>query len=278
MTSPLNLPSPPDAAPRKSGAAAESVPTVSPLALSLFERYSERYLARHFHSVALSRARRPDLTAARGRPLLIYLNHPSWWDPLICLQIASRLLPERRHYAPIAAEALDSYRFFGRLGFFAVDADTAGGGRRFLEIAGGILEQPDAALWITSSGSFADPRQRPVRMQGGLGHLASRLRRGVLIPLALEYPFWSERKPEALARFGEEVAAEDAGMRPHDWSEVLAAHLEGAQDALAAEAMTRDPALFETLLGGSGDRAAAGGVHGLWRRLRSLAARRRLSG
>ena len=56
---------------------------VSPLLVSLFGGYSERHLARHFNALRLSKAQRPDLAAARGKPLIIYLNHPSWWDPLI---------------------------------------------------------------------------------------------------------------------------------------------------------------------------------------------------
>ncbi len=92
------------------------------------------------------------------------------------------------------------------------------------------------------------------------------MRHGVLLPLALEYPYWSEPLPEALARFGEEVAVEDAGMRAHGWSEVLAARLEAAQDALAAEAVARDAARFE-MVQGAGERAGAG-LHDAWQRLR----------
>jgi 1-acyl-sn-glycerol-3-phosphate acyltransferase len=254
---------------------------VSPLAMSTYQRYFERRLARHFHDVRLSRSQRPDLTAARERPLIVYLNHSSWWDPLVCLQLAGQLLPQRRHYATIDAETVRSHPFFRRLGFFAIEPDSPRGARRFLEAATRILEQPDATLWITSGGGLADPRERPAKLQPALGHVAARLRRGVLLPLALEYPFWKERLPEALARFGEELAVEDAGMRALDWTEVLAARLEAAQDALAAEAILRDGARFELMLGGGaglGVGTGAGGVLRAWRRLREALARGRRVG
>src|SRR5579863_3269783 len=249
-----------------------SAARISPLVMSPLRREGERRLARQFQAVRLSRAQRPDLTAARERPLVVYLNHISWWDPLVCLQISRQLLPGRRHYAPIATSALGRHGLFGRLGFFAVDPESARGARRFLELATQVLEQPDAVLWVTAGGTLADPRLRPVRPQAGLGHLAARLRHAVLLPLALEYPFWSAPLPEALARFGEELAVEEAGMRAHDWAEVLASRLETAQDELAAEAMARDESRFEPLSAAG----AGAGARNVWRRLRQQV--RRLGG
>jgi len=239
---------------------------IAPLSMPAFRRLGERELSRHFHAVRLSRAQRPELTAARERPLVIYLNRSSWWDPLACLRLASHLLPNRRHYAPIDQATLGRHALFSRLGFFAVDPASARGARRFLEVATRILDQPGATLWVTAGTALADPRERPVKLQAGLGHLAVRMRHGVLLPLALEYPYWNEPLPEALARFGEEVAVEDAGMRAHGWSEVLADRLEAAQDALAAEAVTRDAACFEVLQG-AGEGAGAA-LHDTWQRLR----------
>ena len=239
---------------------------IAPLSMPAFRRLGERELARHFNAVRLSRAQRPDLTGARERPLVVYLNRASWWDPLACLRLASHLLPNRRHYAPIDQATLGRHALFSRIGFFVVDPASARGARRFLEVATRILDQPGATLWVTAGGALADPRERPVKLQAGLGHLAVRMRHGVLLPLALEYPYWNEPLPEALARFGEEVAVEDAGMRAHGWSEVLADRLEAAQDALAAEAVTRDAAHFEVVQG-AGERASAA-LHDTWQRLR----------
>jgi len=236
------------------------------VAMPAFRRLGERHLARHFHAVRLSRSQRPDLTAAGDRPLVVYLNRSSWWDPLVCLQLAGHLLPGRRHYAPIEQATLDRHPLFARLGFFAVDPASARGARRFLELATRVLEQPAATLWLTAGGALTDPRERPAKVQAGLGHLAVRLRHGVLLPLALEYPYWSEPLPEVLARFGEEVAVEDAGMRAHGWSEVLAARLESAQEALGAEAAARDAARFEVLQEGGGRPGTS--LQDTWQRLR----------
>jgi 1-acyl-sn-glycerol-3-phosphate acyltransferase len=238
---------------------------VSPLLVSLFGRYGERHLARHFNAVRLSKSQRPDLVAASGKPLIIFLNHPSWWDPLICLQLAAHFFPDRRHYGPIDA-GMSKYRFFERMGFFGVEPGTARGARRFLTLSQEILGRPDAALWIPAEARFTDPRERPVRVRSGIGHLASRARQVVLLPLALEVPFWEDELPEALARFGEEIPTGDAGMGANDWTLVLEDALESALEALATESISRDPARFDLLLGTAGEEES--GITGVWRRLR----------
>ncbi len=241
-------------------------PAVSPLLVSMFGRYCERYLGKHFHAVRLSKTQRPDPAALSGKPLIVYFNHPSWWDPLICLQLAAQLFPDRAHYGPIDAGALTKYRFFEKLGFFGVEPGTARGARRFLTASLEILARPDTALWIAAEGRFTDPRERPVRLRSGIAHLAARVREAVLLPLALEYPFWEERTPEALARFGEEIATGDADLAAADWTPILEQGLTRALDTLAAEALARDTSRFEVLLGG---KAGVGGIYDGWRRLKA---------
>lgn len=245
------------------GAGSLPVSRISPWLLRWFRWYTVRYLKRHFHAVRLSRECRPDVP--HGGPLVVYLNHAAWWDPLVGLVLAERLFPRRAAYAPIEAKALGRYRFMERVGLFGVDPETQSGGVRFLRVSRAILARANTALWITPEGRFADPRQRPVRFRPGLAHLARWLRSGALLPLALEYPFWEERTPEALARFGEPIQVEEGGDRTvADWNALLESRLRTTQDALARQAIRRDAEDFEVLLRGS---AGVGGVYDVWRRL-----------
>jgi len=246
-------------------------PAASPRLVSLFTRYGTRYLARHFHAVRLARSPLQclDTAALRDRPLIVYLNHPSWWDPMICFQLAHRLFPERTHYAPMEAAALGRYSFFSRLGLFGIEPGTVRGARRFLAVSRQLLARPRTALWVTAGGRFADPREKPVRLRAGLGHLLAGLSEAVVLPLALEYPFWEERLPEALARFGDPIDRSEAGETatdPDAWTRLLETRLEAAQDALAADALARDPERFETLIGGQ---TGVGGVYDIWRRAKA---------
>jgi 1-acyl-sn-glycerol-3-phosphate acyltransferase len=200
-------------------------------------------------------------------PLVVYCNHPSWWDPLLCLWLARHFFPTRTHYGPIEATALERYRLFTRLGFFGIAMGTRRGAATFLRLGEAILRQPATALWVTPEGQFTDPRLRPVRLQPGLGHLARRLARGVFLPLAFEYPFWEERFPEVLVCFGEPVAVVPVPQRrAAEWTALLARRLEAAQDGLAQAACQRDHSAFEMLLRG---RAGVGGVYDVWRAMRA---------
>ncbi len=231
--------------------------------LRWFRRYTRSYLQRSFHAIRLCRDGKPP--PMPNTPLVIFLNHPSWWDPLVCLFLTHTLFPDRLHYAPIDANALARYRLFARLGFFGIHLGTLRGAETFLRVSQAILHQPQAALWLTPAGRFTDPRQRPARLQQGLSHLALRLERVAFVPLALEYPFWEERFPEVLVRFGDRVQVE-----PHqdieDYTALFARQLEATQDALAADACAREPETFDTLLRG---KAGIGGVYDIWRSLRA---------
>jgi hypothetical protein len=200
-------------------------------------------------------------------PLVVYCNHPAWWDPLLCLVLAQRFFPERTHYAPIDSRALARYRFLAHLGFFGITPGTRHGAATFLHLSQALLQQPWTALWLTPAGQLTDPRQRPVHFQPGLGHLARRLNRAVFLPLALEYPFWEERFPEVLACFGQAIMVQQKQpWRAQEWTVLLAHHLEAAQEQLAGAACRRERQDFAVLLRG---RAGIGGVYDLWRRLRA---------
>ncbi len=235
-----------------------------PWLFRLFRRYARRYAAKHLHAVRLSKAGRPPLRL--DGPAVIVLNHPSWWDPLLCF-ILSGLFSDRVDWGPIEAAGLRQYRFLARAGLFGVETGTARGAAAFLRTARAILANPRATLWITVQGEFVDVRERPVRLRSGVGHLAERLDRGVILPLALEDSFWDQRTPEALVRFGAPIdVASGQGRTGRAWTELIARELEQTQDALAAEAMRRDPGLFDVLVRG---RAGVGGVYDAWRRARA---------
>jgi 1-acyl-sn-glycerol-3-phosphate acyltransferase len=222
------------------------------------------HLARSFHAVRLSRTGMPALVP--NVPLIVVLNHPSWWDPLVGL-VLTELFPDRDHYWPMDADALRHYRIFERLGAFGIESATARGARVFLRTSCAILARPRTALWITAQGRFADPRERPVAIQPGVAHLVRRLQQAVILPLALEYPFWRERYPEALARFGPIIVREQGVRRTvREWRTCIEEALSSAQDALAVEAERRVHADFETLVSG---KTSVGGVYEYGRSLRA---------
>ncbi len=238
-----------------------------------FDGYLRWYFRRNFHAVRISRAGQPMLPP--GRPAVIYTNHPSWWDPAFFIVLSGIKFPERISFGPMDAAALEKYPFFKRVGIFGIEPTTARGAQRFLIASLRILRDPRAMLWVTSEGEFTDARQRPVRLRPGIAHLARRLQNAVFVPLAMEFPFWNERYPEALARFGSPLAVDSMGERTvADWTRLFEERLAQTMDGLADDAISRDPTRFEVLIDGS---VGVGGVYDLWRRLKAGLRRERFS-
>ena len=242
-------------------------PRTSPWLLRWFTWYCRRYLRRHFHSLRVSRAGLPPHTTKR--PLVIYSNHASWWDALVCLVLKDIVFPGHTAFAPIDAAMLERYKFFRYLGFFGVEQQSPRGAARFLRISEAVLRSPRNLLALTPQGSFADVRQRPVQFAAGIGHLAARVPHALFVPVAIEYVFWEERLPEILVRFGPAVDTRPREAGPFDaggWTRLFEQKLADAQDALAAEAQRRRTNDFETLLRGG---AGQGGIYDAWRAFRA---------
>ncbi len=237
----------------------DTLPAFSRRLNDWFMWYVRGYLQRHFHALRLLGD--PDGVPRPGdRPMLIYTNHPGWWDPLVFLTVGRMLFPGRISYGPIDAAALGRYRFMERIGFIGIDPSSRSGAARFLRAARAAAERPDVIFWCTAQGQFVDPRTRPLEIRPGIAHVAAAGGGGWILPLAVEYPFWTERLPEALVAFGTPMAMESGD--PRAWHDRLTAALEATQDRLASAACTRDPRRFRTLLRG---RAGVGGPYDVWR-------------
>ena len=166
-------------------------------------------------------------------PVIIYSNHPAWWDAAVYILTAETLFPGYESYAPIDAAMLKQYGVFGRIGAFGVDLET--------------------------------PRERPLGLKPGVARLVEMAPDCTILPLAIEYSFWLERGAEACIAFG-------APMRGYDLLDLsraarlerLEQELTGTLDRLSADVAARDPARFRALIEG---RAGVGGLYDGWRRM-----------
>jgi len=249
----------PGISPRFERAREDDLPVASPMLLTWFTWYSRRYLRRHFHSLRVSRAGLPPCDP--DAPLVIFSNHASWWDPLLWLALKAEFFPARRAFSPIDATALTRYQILSRLGFFGVEQKAGRGAIQFLRTAERILRKPGHILALTPQGRFSDPRERPIRFEPGLGHLAARVGGTVFLPMASEFVFWEERLPEILVRFGPPIVTDQIGDADRA-TRLFEQKLETVQDALATEVKRRDPNDFRMILRGG---AGQGGVYDWYR-------------
>lgn len=238
----------------------------SPRMIRFFERVFDRFFAKHMRALRIPPWGMPQAPA--GAPLVVLANHPSWWDGMAFMLLSRRLFPDRPVFIPMEAAALARYGFMKRLGVFGVEPGTTTGAVGFLRMARHVLGgDPAHMLWMNAPGRFCDVRERPVPVAPGVARLAELAPDAVFLPLALEYVFWTERSPEMLAAFGPPIPARDLlALDRSTRSTHIATQLAGTMDRLAAEAISRDPARFQTIARGQ---EGMGGIYQHWRRLRA---------
>jgi 1-acyl-sn-glycerol-3-phosphate acyltransferase len=222
-----------------------------------------RFFTRHMNALRIASWGMP-VVPQKG-PVIIYSNHPAWWDAAVYILAADRFFPPYESYAPIDAAMLKQYGVFGRIGAFGVDLDSLRGAADFLRTSAEILSSSNRALWITAQGRFGDVRERPLGLKPGVARLAELAPDCTVIPLAIEYGFWLERGGEAFIAFGEPMRGEDLLKLPRPARlERLEANLTATLDRLSADVQSRDAARFHSVLEG---RAGIGGVYDGWRRM-----------
>ena len=214
-----------------------------------FLRYNRWLLGRRFAAVRVSGLGHLPLDS--DDPVIVYLNHPAWWDPLMCAALIAAAAPRHRHVGLIDRTQLSGV--LERLGFIGIEPDSPAGARRLARIGEELRTLPRAMLWLTPQGRFSDPRERPLGLRGGLARLAARLPAARLVPLAIEYPFLGGRRPEARLLLGEPLEAGDADEIS------IETGLERAMDRLAELVIGGEDDAFRTLIGGPG-REAPGAV------------------
>ena len=247
--------------------AASAPPQISRRSLALFRLYLSWFVPRHFHALRIANAKRFPLTA---HPLIVCINHASWWDPILILLLTHHLAPGRFAFAPMEAQALEHYGFFRKLGAFPVDNTSSRAGAHFLRQAAAVLSIRSSILWMTPEGHFTDVRQRPLAWKPGTAALTRHLGTCTVVPLAIEYTFWDERLPEVLCNIGEPIhftASDTSSTEKRTAQLQLAMTLQ--QDELASLAAQRDASLFGPVFAG---RAGVSLLYDLWLRARSLLA------
>ena len=84
-----------------------------------FSGVMSRQMAGSFRAVRLAKPGLPSIPP--DRPVVVFSNHPSWWDPAFVIVLHPRLFPDREGYGPMEEAMLARYGFFRRIGLFGVE-------------------------------------------------------------------------------------------------------------------------------------------------------------
>ncbi len=216
-------------------------------------------LRKDFHAVLASRGSTQVLASLNSdtRPLIVLMNHSSWWDPLVGLYLARTLIPERPMLGPMEAEQLAKFSFFRRLGIFGIDPDHPEAMNTLVNhVTASFAKRPSTAFWLTPQGEFTDVRT-PIRLRPGAAAVAAKLdtqhSEGCrCVVIAAELVFWTDRRPELLLNL--RAIDDDDSRRASTlgWTRAMTRTMQTVADELAVQAKARDATAFDVLLG-SGD-------------------------
>ncbi|MEM8757005.1 MAG: hypothetical protein AAGF47_04400 [Planctomycetota bacterium] len=227
----------------------------------VFRLIARRMLRKKFHAARITPGslERLDAAANHDGPVVVCMTHAGWWDPMIGLLLHIERFdqklrraggPARAGIAPIDRAVLANVGIFKKLGLFGIDPDDPASKGALVEFAVGTMrDQHLPTLWITPQGRFQDPRDA-MEIRPGVSAILSRLENPQVLILASEYPFWDDQKPEMLAHITEIERPERTTTA--GWHRAVASAMPAAANKLAALAITRNAANFETLLGDSG--------------------------
>ena len=166
----------------------------------LFARWS---LWQQFDRVWLQ-SHEPVPDPAEG-PLILYMNHSSWWDGYLMYVIDHVVLRNRFDtYLLMEERQLRSYRFFTWSGAFSINRHDREDTRRALGYAAQLLRDPGStrALFIFPQGRIVHADQRPLKIHNGIARIAAQLEQVTLCPIALRYEFLGQQLPHAFIRIG----------------------------------------------------------------------------
>lgn len=170
----------------------------SPLFQRVVHLYNQRLLRQAFHAVWW---RGVDiLTAEPRQPLLIYANHPGWWDPLLAFFVVQQT--GRDGYMMGEENTLRTFRFFRWMGGFSVNRADARDVAQAIRYASERLAAPATALWIFPQGEIVPPDKRPLTFLPGVAHILRRTTACIAVPTAIRYDFNDQPRPEAFLDFG----------------------------------------------------------------------------
>lgn len=210
----------------------------------VFAWYTRRLASKRFNAVRLTHESIETLDTAHRHdgPVILAMNHASWWDPLVGLLIAERFFPERPSAAPMAMEQWETFKFMRKLGIFGVETDHPGAMDRMGDHVGTLFrEQPRTLLAITPQGEFADVRT-PVRIRPGISAIAADQPAARVLSIALEYAFWTDQRPEVFVSAAR-IERPEANSTPA-WHRAITRSMRANAQSLSEAVIARDPSRF----------------------------------
>lgn len=160
-------------------------------------------------------------------PTIFFAPHSNWWDGIVGYNICNRLLKKEIR---LMVEELNRFPLLRRGGAFNVNKKSAQASMAALKYSVNVLSSLKNILYIFPQGIIKPPNFRPIEFQTGLTYIAQKAAKKYgkvnLVPVAVNYLFMRDNRPEVWVEFGKEIHLDNPNIDRKEYTEYLAHTLE----------------------------------------------------
>jgi chlorobactene lauroyltransferase len=173
----------------------------------MFSVYNKHILKKHFHRILLKGT---DYINGRDKniPSIMFGNHSNWWDGFLAFYLSYDLW-KTDIYLMMDLKQMRKYRFFKWLGAFSVNRESARESYESVKYASELVKDRKTMLWIFPQGEMLPNDIRPLRFQNGLSKLLEITGKVNLFPVAFNYEFIMEQRPEVFINVSESITVDE---------------------------------------------------------------------
>lgn len=181
----------------------------------------DRFYAFRYKGIENYKKRNPDT------PIIMFAPHSNWWDGIVGYNICNRLLKKEIR---LMVEELNRFPLLRRGGAFNVNKKSPQASMEALKYSVEILGDLNNILYIFPQGIIKPPNFRPIEFQSGLAYIAEKAAKKygkvALIPIAVNYMFLRDNRPEVLVEMGELIELNSGKIDRKEFTQYLGETLE----------------------------------------------------
>lgn len=164
-------------------------------------------------------------------PIIMFAPHSNWWDGIVGYNICNRIFKKEIR---LMVEELNRFPLLRRGGAFNVNKKSPQASMEALKYSVDVLGDLNNILYIFPQGIIKPPNFRPIEFQSGLAYIAEKAAKKygkvALMPIAVNYMFLRDNRPEVLVEMGEIIELENGKIDRKEFSQYLGKTLESLCD------------------------------------------------
>lgn len=214
---------------------------------NLFAVYNKNLIRRYFNALHISGLVNC-YESTPALPLIIYLNHSSWWDGLVAFELSRKMKLDS--FIMMEEKNLKRLSFFRTIGAFSVDRENRRSSLKTLNYVIDLLEDtPNRALWIFPQGEILHNDVRPLVFYNGISRIIEKLGKTRILPVALRFEFLDDYKPDIFIKIGAvQTISSEQNFNPKKTTKFLADILAANLDELKKEIIEKNFNDFERII------------------------------